>query len=361
MALAAADWVRAIVLIAFPGFFLAGCASSPLGPSYPEGQGIGTYRVGEPYEINGVWYYPAVDYDYDRTGVASWYGEEFAGRLTANGEIFDLNDLTAAHTTLPMPSIVQVTNLENGRSLQLRINDRGPFVGGRLIDVSRRAAQLLGFENQGTTLVRVTILKEESIAAAEEAMRNSGQTLVAAASGAATGTATQGAIPAYSVAYAQRPIQQPVTSPQPVQVAVRRQTAPIMAQREASSPVLARLEPQRPQASPTGLPQKIVSIDRLASPSTSSRVALPTRYRFALIAPAEAAELPPMAASAHKPDRAPISAPTAKMPPSPLRTATASEARTERLFIQAGAFSHWDSAEVAHSRLGQCSGNIRYG
>jgi rare lipoprotein A len=351
MALAAADWVRAIVLIAFPGFFLAGCASSPFGPSYPEGQGIGTYRVGEPYEINGVWYYPAVDYDYDRTGVASWYGEEFEGRLTANGEIFDLNDLTAAHTTLPMPSIVQVTNLENGRSLQLRINDRGPFVGGRLIDVSRRAAQLLGFENQGTTLVRVTILKEESIAAAEEAMRNSGQTLVAAASGAATGTTTQGAIPAYSVAYAQRPIQKPVTSPQPVQIAVRHQTVPIMAQREASSPVLARLEPQRPEASPTGSPQKMASIDRLASPPTSSRMAPPTRYRFALIAPAEAAELPSMAASARKPDRVPISTPVAKMLPSPLRTATASEARTERLFIQAGAFSRWDSAERVKSHI----------
>ncbi len=163
---------RALAPIALLGLLLAGCASQP-GGSYGTGgayrDGQGAYRVGRPYEIKGVWYYPAVDYDYDRTGIASWYGGQFEGRLTANGEIFDLNQLTAAHTTLPMPSIVQVTNLENGRSLQLRVNDRGPFVDGRLIDVSRRAAQLLGFESTGTTLVRVKVLKDESIAAAEEA------------------------------------------------------------------------------------------------------------------------------------------------------------------------------------------------
>jgi rare lipoprotein A len=338
-------WVRAIALIAFPGFFLAGCASPPVESSYPEGHGIGTYRVGEPYEINGVWYYPAVDYGYDRTGVASWYGEEFEGRLTANGEIFDLNDLTAAHTTLPMPSIVQVTNLQNGRSLQLRINDRGPFVGGRLIDVSRRAAQLLGFENQGTTLVRVTILKDESIAAEEEAMRNSGQTLVTAASGAATGTATQGAIPPYSVAYAQRPIQKPATLPRPVQVAVRRQSAPMVTQREASSLTVARLEPRRPQATQMAPSQQArAAIEPLLSQPMPSRMAPLTRYRFALIAPAEAA-------AARKLDRAPISTPPAKMLPSPLRTTTASEARTERFFIQAGAFSRRDSAERVKSHI----------
>ncbi len=144
-----------------------------------------------------MWYYPAVDYDYDTTGTASWYGEQFEGRLTANGEIFDLNQLSAAHTTLPMPSIVQVTNLENGRSLQLRVNDRGPFVDGRLIDVSRRAAQLLGFERRGTTLVRVKVLKDESIAAAEEAMHGRGQIMVAEAS-SGVAAAAAAAPPVYS-------------------------------------------------------------------------------------------------------------------------------------------------------------------
>ncbi len=120
----------------------------------------GVYKVGQPYEIKGVWYYPREDPDYDRTGIASWYGDPFHGRRTANGEIYDMNALTAAHQTLPMPSKVRVTNLENGRSLVLTVNDRGPFVNGRIIDVSRRAAGLLGFERQGTAKVRVTAIEE---------------------------------------------------------------------------------------------------------------------------------------------------------------------------------------------------------
>lgn len=120
------------------------------------------YKVGKPYEIDGRYYYPTVDYSYSKTGVASWYGERFHGKRTANGEIFSMNIVSAAHKTLPMPSLVQVTNLENGRSMKVRINDRGPFVNGRIIDLSRRAAQLLGFEKKGTAMVRVTIMMEES-------------------------------------------------------------------------------------------------------------------------------------------------------------------------------------------------------
>ena len=152
------------------------------------------YKVGTPYQINGVWYYPAVDYNYDETGVASWYGEQFDRKYTANGEIFDLNELTAAHPTLPMPSIVQVTNLDNGRMLQLRVNDRGPYARGRIIDVSRRAAQLLGFETGGTAPVHVKILKEESIQVAELAKRNGGDSrvLVAEAPSVATIAAASG-------------------------------------------------------------------------------------------------------------------------------------------------------------------------
>jgi len=116
---------------------------------------LGTYKVGDPYEINGLWYYPKVDPNYNEVGIASWYGEKFHGKITANGAIYDMNDLTAAHKTLPMPSKVRVTNLENGRSLNLIINDRGPFVNGRIIDLSRRAAQLLGFQENGLAMVRV--------------------------------------------------------------------------------------------------------------------------------------------------------------------------------------------------------------
>jgi len=144
-------------------------------------QELGRYKVGDPYKINGVWYYPAVDYDYDETGVASWYGPGFHGKLTANGEIYNQDALTAAHRTLPMPSFVRVTNLENGRSLVLRLNDRGPFAHGRIIDVSREAARLLGFYRQGTAQVRVQILERESREIARLAgARNVGPVVTAA-------------------------------------------------------------------------------------------------------------------------------------------------------------------------------------
>jgi len=127
-----------------------------------DGRPLGRYKVGSPYAINSVWYYPQVDYGYVETGIASWYGPNFHNKDTANGEIFDQNAITAAHRTLPMPSVVRVTNLENGRALVVRINDRGPFAHGRIIDLSRRSAQLLGFQRQGTAKVRVEILPEES-------------------------------------------------------------------------------------------------------------------------------------------------------------------------------------------------------
>lgn len=157
--------------------FLAACSSSNPTGSFPffssssSNDDKGTYKVGEPYQINGIWYYPNEDYSYDETGIASWYGPGFHGGKTANGERFDTNELTAAHPTLPMPSLARVTNLDNGRSLVVRINDRGPFSGGRLIDVSRRAAQMLGFESSGTAKVRVQVLADESRAIAAAARR----------------------------------------------------------------------------------------------------------------------------------------------------------------------------------------------
>ena len=122
----------------------------------------GLYKIGQPYRIENTWYYPAENFNYVETGIASWYGPKFHGKKTANGETYDMNMLTAAHRTLPMPSVVRVLNLQNGRSLLLRINDRGPFARGRIIDVSRRAAQLLGFHRAGTARVRVEIIADES-------------------------------------------------------------------------------------------------------------------------------------------------------------------------------------------------------
>jgi len=137
---------------------LAACSSGSGSDHAGYGGGGGYYKVGNPYKVAGRWYHPAEDPGYNKVGIASWYGPQFHGRQTANGERFNMNALTAAHTTLPMPSWVRVTNLENGRSIVLRVNDRGPFVGDRIIDVSRRGAQLLGFEKQGTTRVRVQVV-----------------------------------------------------------------------------------------------------------------------------------------------------------------------------------------------------------
>lgn len=132
----------------------------------------GNYKVGNPYKIKGVTYTPKEDWGYNRTGIASWYGPNFDGKPTANGEVFDQWAVSAAHKTLPMPSMVRVTNLENGRSLVVRVNDRGPFVGTRIIDMSRRAAELLGFDKKGTARVRVQILPKESKAIAQNARVN---------------------------------------------------------------------------------------------------------------------------------------------------------------------------------------------
>jgi rare lipoprotein A len=115
-------------------------------------------KIGKPYQINGEWYFPRMVDRYREIGVASWYGLPFHGRQTANGEIYDMHGMTAAHPTLPLPSLARVTNLENGRSIKVRINDRGPFAKKRIIDLSRRAAWELGFKEQGTAEVEVVYL-----------------------------------------------------------------------------------------------------------------------------------------------------------------------------------------------------------
>ena len=148
-------------------FFLVGCSEATF--LVNSAKRIGTwgdepiYKIGTPYKINGKWYYPAVDYDYEEIGIASWYGPGFHRKKTANGEIFDQNKVSAAHRTLPMPSVVRVTNLDNGKVLpEVRINDRGPFAGNRIIDLSKKAAQELGFMNTGIAKVKVEILENES-------------------------------------------------------------------------------------------------------------------------------------------------------------------------------------------------------
>lgn len=118
-------------------------------------KGGGRYQVGKPYKIKGKWYTPKEDTTYAATGKASWYGPNFHGRLTANGEVYDQYHLSAAHPTLPLPSYVRVTNLKNDHSVVVRVNDRGPFAHNRIIDLSKKAAEMLDFKHSGVTDVRV--------------------------------------------------------------------------------------------------------------------------------------------------------------------------------------------------------------
>ncbi len=122
----------------------------------PDGKPLrGTMK---PYQVKGVWYVPREQPNYNETGIASWYGQQFHNKSTANGEVFDQWRVSAAHKTLPLPSMVEVRNLDNGRTLKVRVNDRGPFVDGRIIDLSRAAAEELGFAGKGVAKVRVRYL-----------------------------------------------------------------------------------------------------------------------------------------------------------------------------------------------------------
>lgn len=153
------------------GLALGGCSSKSekhasmdpfagVGSPYYHGKGKipvggGKYHVGNPYQVAGRWFTPKEQPNYDKVGMSSWYGEAFHRRRTSNGEYFDMDQLTAAHATLPLPSYARVTNLSNGRSVVVRINDRGPFVGTRIVDVSKRAAEMLDYKRKGTERVRL--------------------------------------------------------------------------------------------------------------------------------------------------------------------------------------------------------------
>lgn len=134
----------------------------------------GSYKVGKPYVIEGVTYYPQETFNHVETGVASWYGPGFHGKATANGERYDQQDHTAAHRTLQMPSILRVTNLDNGRSTIVRVNDRGPYARNRVIDLSRAAATELDIIGKGTARVRLDQLTAESLLVKEVAMGGGG-------------------------------------------------------------------------------------------------------------------------------------------------------------------------------------------
>src|SRR5579864_7107504 len=290
----ATSGARILPVLLAAGCFLAGCASD----SHHAGNhrrfkvGQANYTVA-PYQVNGVWYYPKVDYGYDERGTASWYGPGFDHRATADGEIYDMNQLSAAHKTLPLPSVVAVTNLQNGRELRLRVNDRGPFVGDRLIDVSRRAAQLLGFEGMGTAPVRVRVLKEESVQVAQAAML-----------GEFGGVGIAAAPPARGTEIAAAP---PASPPRRIEVAAA--APPPRPVEEIAAPV--------PILPPAAVPPPARPTER-----TAARQQWPS-----LIASAEAAPLHATPASV-----------------------TAARERS-RIFVQAGAFAVPENAQRVRARI----------
>lgn len=147
---------RSLLIVLAAGAGLAACATGArYSPPVAGGGEARPHGTDAPYQVEGRWYYPHAQPTYDQIGVASWYGAQFHNRRTADGEVFDQNAPSAAHTTLPLPSIVEVTNLANGRRVRVRLNDRGPFVDGRILDLSRAAAAELGFEREGVARVRV--------------------------------------------------------------------------------------------------------------------------------------------------------------------------------------------------------------
>ena len=235
MAIGAGDSVlRSFVGLALLLLALAGCSSS----SPP-----GVYKLGQPYQIQGRWYYPEFDPEYDRVGLASWYGEPFHGRATANGERFDRGTVTAAHPTLPLPSLVRVVNLANHRELLVRVNDRGPFVGERLIDLSQEAARQLGFERQGLAQVRVQFVR---LADAE------------------------GEPPRPTTRRARAPVPEPSLEPAPQLVAA----APAPGRARASMPQQpAEPAPQLVAAAPAQCHARFIQVGAFAEPVRARRVA----------------------------------------------------------------------------------------
>jgi rare lipoprotein A len=200
----------------------------------PVPKGGGRDHVGRPYQVAGRWYTPRENTGYSASGLSSWYGDAFHGRKTANGEIYDKNSYTAAHPTMPLPSYARVTNATNGRSIIVRVNDRGPFHGGRIIDVSERVAHALEFKHIGTARVRVDYVQRASTAGTDDrkliaTLRSDGQ--LAQLPGGSTPIPSQQPILVASAT--------PVPASRPVPVTLAQAAAPSAAPATAFAPAQA--------------------------------------------------------------------------------------------------------------------------
>ena len=162
------DALRLLLFLVVCCSLFSACAANSPAQTTPQSKPLAVTqndypkKTGAPYVIKGMTYYPleSVSGDYTETGVASWYGGDFHGKKTANGEIFNMHEMTAAHKTLPLPTFIQVKNLENGKETVVRVNDRGPFSKGRVLDLSFAAAEALGMIDTGTARVKFTVLSE---------------------------------------------------------------------------------------------------------------------------------------------------------------------------------------------------------
>ena len=294
-------------------FALAGCASTQTVQHYAHGhehfsqakyghaspkvvadgqpvpRGGGQYLVGHPYRVAGHTYYPAENTSYTAVGMASWYGAAFHGRRTANGEVYDMASLTAAHPTMPLPSYARVTNLSNGYSIVVRVNDRGPYHGGRVMDVSSRTADVLGFKGAGTAKIKVEYVGRAPMEGSDDgvllaSLRTDGspanlngysappETMVASA-------APEAPAPTIFTAFASstRAPPPPEPAPQPVQVAAAEPAAEPDA---PPPPAVAVRQPHGPVPIPPPRPFDLGSIARPAvvvasiKPAPSAQVAV---------------------------------------------------------------------------------------
>ena len=252
---------------------LAACGSSSKGGGAGASSSVaqrGTYKVGQPYKIDGVTYTPRETFTLAETGTASWYGPGFHGKSTANGERYDQADRTAAHRTLQMPAIVRVTNLENGRSTVVRVNDRGPFARSRVIDLSRTAAEEIDMVGKGTARVRVEQLQAESLAVKDVALSGGGpaeqqQAVAQLANGRGAPLAAPMPAPAPVPAAPPPPVmvaQQAVYEPPPA--------PPAPAQTVAASPPRSSIPFGAPQSASGVVPPTMASLTSTAPPSSAS-------------------------------------------------------------------------------------------
>ena len=343
-----------------------GVSSSPrvVAEGAPVPRGGGVYRVGRPYRVAGRVYTPFEKRDgHTETGVASWYGRQFHGRLTANGEVYDMNMLSAAHRTMPMPSYARVTNLSNGHSLVVRVNDRGPFHGNRVIDLSHRASNMLNFRGQGLARVKVEYLGRAALEGSDDrillaTLRTDGRpaprpqqvtdTMIASAAPQtvpdpaprAAAPAVQAAAPAPAFGFFRQEVQaQPVSSPDMRQPDPSPSVVPVIqaaAPQAAESPVTmasAPLPPARPSTlepaatttvarSGAGMqPAAIQTAPGVTVVATPAPQAIPATPSAPVLATASSRPVSIPAATAFAPARAPAPAIAAMPGGAPVRAA----------------------------------------